>query len=100
MEDRAQWLSIGQAAKYLGVSRDSLRRWEKRGKLKAVRSPTNRRYYTKKQLDEIMSGGKGEIKTGKTAKGSTIGGNQKLIIIAIISFVVAIVLFVLAVSLF
>ncbi len=55
MEDnKAQWLSIGQASKYLGVSRDTLRRWEKAGKIKAVRSPTDRRYYTKKQLDEAM----------------------------------------------
>lgn len=50
------WMSIGSAAKYLGISRDTLRRWEKKGKLIAFRSPTNRRYYTKKQLKMIMLG--------------------------------------------
>lgn len=48
-------MTIGQAAKYLGVSKDTLRRWEKRLEgAKAVRSPTNRRYYTQKQLDRLM----------------------------------------------
>ena len=61
MADKAKgkspWLTIGPAAKYLGVSRDTLRRWEKKGKIKAVRSPTNRRYYTEKMLDEVMNRG-------------------------------------------
>lgn len=47
-------ISIGEAAKYLGVSRDTLRRWEKRGKLAPLRSPTNRRYYTKELLDNLL----------------------------------------------
>lgn len=49
-----KWISIGEAARYLGVSRDTLRRWEKRGVLKPLRSPTNHRYYTVKQLDESL----------------------------------------------
>lgn len=56
MADKAEWMAIGEAAKFLGVSRDTLRRWEKRGKVKPVRSPTNRRYYTKKHLEEVMAG--------------------------------------------
>lgn len=51
-----KWLTIGQAAGYVGVSRDTLRRWEKKGKIETYRSPTNRRYYTKKQLRLIMEG--------------------------------------------
>ncbi|OGD53098.1 hypothetical protein A3J78_00410 [Candidatus Beckwithbacteria bacterium RBG_13_35_6] len=57
------WLSIGQTAKLLGISRDTLRRWEKKGIIKAFRFPTNRRYYTKDQLQQIMSGKTPEIKT-------------------------------------
>lgn len=48
-------LTIGQACKYVGVSRDTLRRWEKKGKIKPLRSPSNRRYYTKDQLDELLN---------------------------------------------
>lgn len=55
MEGNNEWIPIGKAAQYMGISRDTLRRWEKAGKLKAVRSPSNRRYYTKKQLDQIMN---------------------------------------------
>lgn len=47
-------LSIGAAAKYVGVSRDTLRRWEEKGKLLPQRSPTNRRYYTQQQLDDLV----------------------------------------------
>jgi len=45
------WLSIGEAAKFLGVSRDTLRRWEKRGKIKSYRTPGGRRRYTMYDLE-------------------------------------------------
>lgn len=48
------WLSIGEAAKYLGVSRDTLRRWEKRGKIKSYRTPGGRRKYTLYDLEFAM----------------------------------------------
>lgn len=97
MRKDAQWMSIGQAAKYLGVSRDTLRRWEKKGKIKAVRSPTNRRYYTKKQLEEAMSGKKPE----KISKpGKRVGRTPKLIITGILSFIVAAILAFLALFFF
>lgn len=54
MSDKGKWIPIGEAAKYIGVSRDTLRRWEKAGRIKAQRSPTNRRYYTKDQLDQLI----------------------------------------------
>lgn len=86
MRKDIQWMSIGQAAKHLGVSRDTLRRWEKKGKIKAIRSPTNRRYYTKKQLEELMSGKKKE-KISKPSK--RVGKTPKLVIIGVLSFVIA-----------
>lgn len=49
------WLSIGEAAKLLRVSKDTLRRWEKKGIIKPHRSPTNRRYYKRETLDYIFS---------------------------------------------
>ena len=44
----------GEAAKYLGVSTDTLKRWDKSGKLTARRTKTNRRYYTQDQLDDCI----------------------------------------------
>ena len=47
MVDKAsEFLSIGDAADYVGVSRQTLRRWDEEGRLRAVRQPGNnyRRY--------------------------------------------------------
>ncbi len=87
MSEDSKMRPIGPAAKHLGVSRDTLRRWEKKGKLKSVRSPSNRRYYTKEQLNEVMMGKKAEsVKTGKKLKISKTG---QLFTFGIISFIIA-----------
>ncbi|MDP2789670.1 MAG: helix-turn-helix domain-containing protein [bacterium] len=45
-------LTISEAAQFLGVSIDSLRRWDKSGKLVAIRKDGGtHRYYTKKDLE-------------------------------------------------
>lgn len=44
-------LSISTAANYLGVSIDTLRRWDKNEKLRAQKSPGGHRYYSKLSLD-------------------------------------------------
>jgi excisionase family DNA binding protein len=46
--------SIGKAAKYLGVSIDTLRRWEKKGKIMALRSPGGHRYFIRRDLDNLF----------------------------------------------
>lgn len=47
-------LSIGQASEYLGVSIDTLRRWEKKGKISSYRSPGGHRYFKKDELDMMF----------------------------------------------
>jgi len=44
-------LTIGEVARFLGVSIDTLRRWDLKGKLKAAKSSGGHRYYTKEQLE-------------------------------------------------
>lgn len=44
----------GKAAQYLNISIDTLKRWDKNGKLTAHRTKTNRRYYTQDQLDDCI----------------------------------------------
>jgi excisionase family DNA binding protein len=44
-------LNIGKAAEYLGVSIDTMRRWDKSGKLPANKTKGGHRYYFKQQLD-------------------------------------------------
>ena len=80
-------LSIGEASQYLGLSRDTLRRWEKKGKITAFRSPTNRRYYTKEQLDKLIKGPSEIKKSDKQEKRKT--KFSKLIIFGIVGFIAA-----------
>ena len=49
-----EYLTVQQAAKYLGVSAQTLRRWDADGKLKSVRHPSNDyRYYKKSDLEPL-----------------------------------------------
>ena len=51
-------------AEMIGVSVKTLQRWDNEGKLKAYRTPTDRRYYTHKQYVDYMGDSNG--KNGKT----------------------------------
>ena len=49
------YMKISEAAKFLGVSINTLRKWDKAGKCKAYRSPMNNyRYYREKDLVKIL----------------------------------------------
>ena len=51
------YLRISEAANYLGVSTETLRNWDKLGKLIAYRHPINDyRLYSKTDLDKILRG--------------------------------------------
>lgn len=47
--------TIGEMAKKIGKSQKTLREWDKRGLLKAQRTPTNRRYYTHEQYLSVTN---------------------------------------------
>jgi excisionase family DNA binding protein len=67
-------------AKMLGVSVKTLQRWDREGKLKAYRTPTDRRYYTHKQYVDYM--GATHTKDGKTiiyARVSSVGQKDDLV---------------------
>lgn len=49
-----QWVSIAEAAHYLGVSQDTLRRWEKKGTLIPRRTVGGHRRYSRKQLERVL----------------------------------------------
>lgn len=50
-----RYLTIKEAAKYLGVSPLTLRNWDKRGKLVAIRHPINDyRLYTISDLEKFL----------------------------------------------
>lgn len=56
MDEEEDLLSISQAAQFLGVSIDTLRRWDGAGKLRAVRGAARgHRYYRQKDLELFAS---------------------------------------------
>jgi len=55
MEKLKDYMTIRDAADFLGVSPDTLRRWDRSGKVKAIRHPVNRyRLYHKEELREVL----------------------------------------------
>lgn len=55
MQNQGSRLKIKEAAKYLNVSVDTLRRWHKKGVISPLRSPTGHRYFTKEDLDKVYN---------------------------------------------
>lgn len=51
------WLSIGETARLMGLSRETLRRYDASGVLKASRSPGGQRRYRRSQVDRAMRHG-------------------------------------------
>ena len=51
----ADYLTVGEAAEQLGVSRSTLRNWDKAGKLMAYRHPVNGyRLYLREELERLL----------------------------------------------
>ncbi len=66
-----EYLTVGEAAEFLGVSKDTLRRWDRAGKLKARRHPiTGYRLYLEGDLDELLRCVRGSKATNKVVVGT------------------------------
>jgi len=51
----ADYLTVGEAAEQLGVSRSTLRNWDKAGKLRPYRHPVNGyRLYIRDELERLL----------------------------------------------
>ena len=48
-------MTLGEAAKAIGVSVDTLRRWDRAGKLKTVRDGRNRRRVPAKEVERLRA---------------------------------------------
>jgi putative resolvase len=68
------YLSIREAAEYLGVSQPTLRRWDKAGKLVAKRTLGNHRRYSRQQLDEVYGTYEPMKKRGRKPKKDSDSG--------------------------
>src|SRR2546421_8359007 len=53
MQMAATDLSLGEAARAIGVSTDTLRRWERAGKLRTKRDASNRRLVPRREIERL-----------------------------------------------
>src|SRR2546423_13206724 len=56
MQMAATDLSLGEAARAIGVSADTLRRWERAGKLRTRRDAANRRRVSRREVERLARG--------------------------------------------
>jgi excisionase family DNA binding protein len=55
MDGSRNFLNVGQAAEYLGVSPASLRNWSDQGRLPVYRTPGGQRRYRMSDLEEFLN---------------------------------------------
>src|SRR5438034_1854071 len=60
------WLTLGQAAKYLGVAQSTIRKWSDQGRVPAFYTPGGHRRYRRGDLDNFLnrSGPSGAVQQG------------------------------------
>ncbi len=60
------WLTLGQAAKYLGVAQSTIRKWSDQGRLPAFYTPGGHRRYRRSDLNAFLerSGPGGRVREG------------------------------------
>ena len=53
-EGQPEWLTLGQAAKYLGVAQSTMRKWSDAGRVSAFYTPGGHRRYRRSDLDQFL----------------------------------------------
>ena len=68
----SEWLTLGQAASYLGVAQSTVRKWSDGGRLSAFYTPGGHRRFRRADLDSFLAGSSG---------GTTAAGGKRLVLI-------------------
>jgi excisionase family DNA binding protein len=50
----SEFLSVGEAAVMLGVSVDTMRRWDRDGRITALRTPTKHRRFRRSDVETLL----------------------------------------------
>jgi excisionase family DNA binding protein len=69
-----EWLTLGQAAKYLGVAQSTMRKWSDLGRVSAFYTPGGHRRYRRSDLDRFLD------RSGPGGSASPIEGPLVLIV--------------------
>ena len=64
--DDSEWLTLGQAARFLGVAQSTIRKWSDQGRVPAFYTPGGHRRYRRSDLESFLdrSGPHGRPKSG------------------------------------
>ncbi|HXR11608.1 MAG TPA: response regulator [Gaiellaceae bacterium] len=64
--DDTEWMTLGQAARFLGVAQSTIRKWSDQGRVPAFYTPGGHRRYRRSDLETFLerSGPGGQDKTG------------------------------------
>jgi len=69
------WLTLGQAAKYLGVAQSTIRKWSDNGRLSAFYTPGGHRRFRRTDLDAFLS------RSGGTPAARSLDGRRLILIV-------------------
>jgi molybdopterin-binding protein len=70
--------SAGEAARTLGISLDTLRRWDRQGRIKTRRDPSNRRIVTAKEIERLRGTTRAEHQVSARNRFSGIVSDVKI----------------------
>ena len=59
------WLTLGQAARYLGVAQSTIRKWSDSGRVRAFKTPGRHRRYRRDDLDAFLQRSAPESHSGR-----------------------------------
>lgn len=84
-----QHYSATEAAAALGISVDTLRRWDRSGRIRVTRDPSNRRVVSAKEIDRLRGDGKGTQISARNRFRATVTDVQVEGLMAQVELVVA-----------
>jgi excisionase family DNA binding protein len=58
------WLTLGEAAAYLGVAQSTIRKWSDGGRVQAFKTPGGHRRFRREDLDAYLAGSRGPTADG------------------------------------
>jgi excisionase family DNA binding protein len=70
------WLTLGQAATYLGVAQSTIRKWSDGGRLPAFYTPGGHRRFRLRDLDSFLAGSRGAVTSA-----APVAGEQTVLIV-------------------
>lgn len=75
-DELPEWLTLGEAARYLGVAQSTVRKWADMGRIETFKTPGGHRRFRREDLDEFMHGA-----TAEKLPPSRMGGAPLVLIV-------------------